>query len=77
MFALAIIEMPQGRGGPASAVFLARDPLGIKPLYYAGAAGDCYLLPKCARSSPAAAFLRSFLRQRFLPICCSAPSANR
>src|SRR6202046_281225 len=35
MFALAIIEMPQGRGGPATAVFLARDPLGIKPLYYA------------------------------------------
>ena len=35
MFALAIIEMPQGRGGPAAAVFLARDPLGIKPLYYA------------------------------------------
>ena len=28
MFALAIIEMPQGRGGPASTVFLARDPLG-------------------------------------------------
>jgi len=35
MFALAIVEMPQGRGGPATAVFLARDPLGIKPLYYA------------------------------------------
>jgi len=35
MFALAVIEMPQGRGGPAAAVFLARDPLGIKPLYYA------------------------------------------
>jgi asparagine synthase (glutamine-hydrolysing) len=39
MFALAIIEMPQGRGGPASAVFLARDPLGIKPLYYAMSGG--------------------------------------
>ena len=39
MFALAIIEMPQGRGGPASAVFLARDPLGIKPLYYAVGGG--------------------------------------
>jgi asparagine synthase (glutamine-hydrolysing) len=35
MFALAIVEMPQGREGPAAAVFLARDPLGIKPLYYA------------------------------------------
>src|SRR5271170_4091073 len=39
MFALAIIEMPQGRSGPASAVFLARDPLGIKPLYYAVGGG--------------------------------------
>ncbi|MGB7750535.1 MAG: asparagine synthase (glutamine-hydrolyzing), partial [Candidatus Acidiferrales bacterium] len=39
MFALAIIEMPQGRGGPASTVFLARDPLGIKPLYYAAGGG--------------------------------------
>ncbi|MGC1383910.1 MAG: asparagine synthase (glutamine-hydrolyzing), partial [Candidatus Acidiferrales bacterium] len=39
MFALAIIEMPRGRGGPASAVFLARDPLGIKPLYYAMGGG--------------------------------------
>src|SRR5271163_1921820 len=39
MFALAVVEMPQGRGGPAAAVFLARDPLGIKPLYYAPGAG--------------------------------------
>src|SRR5277367_1548113 len=39
MFALAIIEMPQGRGGPATSVFLARDPLGIKPLYYAVGGG--------------------------------------
>ncbi len=34
MFAFAILEMPQGRNGPAARVFLARDPLGIKPLYY-------------------------------------------
>jgi asparagine synthase (glutamine-hydrolysing) len=34
MFAFAIVEMPQGRGGRAAGVFLARDPLGIKPLYY-------------------------------------------
>src|SRR5271170_4073738 len=39
MFALAVVEMPQGRGGPAAAVFLARDPLGIKPLYYARGGG--------------------------------------
>ena len=35
MFAFAVVEMPQGRGGRAARVFLARDPLGIKPLYYA------------------------------------------
>jgi asparagine synthase (glutamine-hydrolysing) len=35
MFAFAIVEMPQGRGGPAARVFLARDRMGIKPLYYA------------------------------------------
>jgi asparagine synthase (glutamine-hydrolysing) len=34
MFAFAIVEMPQGSKGRAEAVFLARDPLGIKPLYY-------------------------------------------
>jgi asparagine synthase (glutamine-hydrolysing) len=35
MFAFAIVEMPQGRGGRAERVFLARDRMGIKPLYYA------------------------------------------
>jgi asparagine synthase (glutamine-hydrolysing) len=35
MFAFAIVEMPEGRGGPAKRVFLARDRFGIKPLYYA------------------------------------------
>jgi asparagine synthase (glutamine-hydrolysing) len=35
MFAFAVIEMPYGRNGEAARVFLARDPLGIKPLYYA------------------------------------------
>ncbi|MGB0035905.1 MAG: asparagine synthase (glutamine-hydrolyzing) [Candidatus Acidiferrales bacterium] len=34
MFAFAVVEMPQGRVGRAARVFLARDPLGIKPLYY-------------------------------------------
>jgi asparagine synthase (glutamine-hydrolysing) len=35
MFAFALVEMPQGRGGRAARVFLARDRMGIKPLYYA------------------------------------------
>ena len=35
MFAFAIVEMPQGRAGHAAQVFLARDRMGIKPLYYA------------------------------------------
>ena len=39
MFTLAVVEMPQGRDGPAARVFLARDRLGIKPLYYAVAGG--------------------------------------
>jgi asparagine synthase (glutamine-hydrolysing) len=35
MFAFAVVETPQGPTGRASHVFLARDRLGIKPLYYA------------------------------------------
>jgi asparagine synthase (glutamine-hydrolysing) len=35
MFAFAIVEMPQGRTGGSARVFLARDRMGIKPLYYA------------------------------------------
>jgi asparagine synthase (glutamine-hydrolysing) len=40
MFAFALVEMPQGPGGSATRVFLARDPLGIKPLYYRAASGE-------------------------------------
>jgi asparagine synthase (glutamine-hydrolysing) len=35
MFAFAVVELPQGRSGRATRVFLARDQMGIKPLYYA------------------------------------------
>ena len=42
MFAFAIVEMPEGRDGEVSRVFIARDRLGIKPLYYA--ASDARLL---------------------------------
>ena len=34
MFAFALLEMPHGPKGAVARVFLARDPLGIKPLYY-------------------------------------------
>ena len=34
MFTFAIVEMPQGPGGRATRVFIARDRMGIKPLYY-------------------------------------------
>jgi asparagine synthase (glutamine-hydrolysing) len=39
MFAFAVVEMPQGRGGAPARVFIARDRLGIKPLYYTIADG--------------------------------------
>jgi asparagine synthase (glutamine-hydrolysing) len=42
MFAFAIVEMPQGPDGAATKVFLARDPMGIKPLYYGVAGGALY-----------------------------------
>jgi asparagine synthase (glutamine-hydrolysing) len=35
MFAFAIVETPQGCSGRPARVFIARDRLGIKPLYYA------------------------------------------
>ncbi|HXJ17580.1 MAG TPA: asparagine synthase (glutamine-hydrolyzing) [Candidatus Polarisedimenticolia bacterium] len=35
MFAFAVVETPQGRDGQPECIFLARDRLGIKPLYYA------------------------------------------
>jgi asparagine synthase (glutamine-hydrolysing) len=49
MFAFAVLEMPQGRNGRATRVFLARDPLGIKPLYYAQT-GSSFLFSSEVRS---------------------------
>jgi asparagine synthase (glutamine-hydrolysing) len=42
MFVFAIVEMPGGRAGRATRVFLARDRLGIKPLYYARVDGALF-----------------------------------
>jgi asparagine synthase (glutamine-hydrolysing) len=39
MFALALAELPKGERGGIRKVFLARDRMGIKPLYYALAGG--------------------------------------
>jgi len=35
MFAFAILEIPEGRAGRPRRIFLARDRMGIKPLYHA------------------------------------------
>jgi asparagine synthase (glutamine-hydrolysing) len=42
MFAFAILEMPQGKSNPASRLFLARDRMGIKPLYYGFSEGKFF-----------------------------------
>lgn len=42
MFAFAIVEMPQGATHRPLRVFLARDRMGIKPLYYAMAEGKFF-----------------------------------
>jgi asparagine synthase (glutamine-hydrolysing) len=40
MFALALLELPSGPSGSVSRILIARDRLGIKPLYYACVDGN-------------------------------------
>ncbi len=49
MFAFAVVEFSHGRERHAQRVFLARDRVGIKPLYYAFA-GNCFLFASELRS---------------------------
>src|SRR5689334_1307506 len=42
MFAFAIVEMPEGASGRVERVLLARDRMGIKPLYYAASGGALF-----------------------------------
>ncbi|MGC2064893.1 MAG: asparagine synthase (glutamine-hydrolyzing), partial [Candidatus Acidiferrales bacterium] len=62
MFAFAVVELPQGRTGRAASVFLARDPLGIKPLYYTQT-GEAFLF---------ASEVRALLASRCVPPQLSA-----
>jgi asparagine synthase (glutamine-hydrolysing) len=39
MFSFAAVELPEGRGGRPARIFIARDRVGIKPLYYAKVGG--------------------------------------
>jgi asparagine synthase (glutamine-hydrolysing) len=66
MFAFAILEMPQGRRGKATGVFLARDPLGIKPLYYAQRDGT-FLFSSEVRSLLASGHIAPGLAPQSIP----------
>ena len=78
MFAFAVVEMPQGRGGRAARVFLARDRMGIKPLYYALVDRQTAFRLGSARAAGERLRSRAHLvRRRFPLICFSARSANR
>jgi asparagine synthase (glutamine-hydrolysing) len=57
MFTFAIVEMPSGPSGRAARVFLARDRLGIKPLYYAHVDGALFF----------ASEVRALLASGFVP----------
>ena len=66
MFAFAIVEMPQGLAGPATRVFIARDALGIKPLYYA-MVGDTFLFASEIRALLASGCIPAHLSSEAVP----------
>ena len=67
MFAFAVTELPQGRNGRATRVFLARDRAGIKPLYYTRVDG-VFLF---------ASEVRALLASGLVAVRISEPSSNR
>jgi asparagine synthase (glutamine-hydrolysing) len=66
MFAFAVVEMPQGPQAPPARVFLARDPLGIKPLYYAKN-GPHFLFASEVRALLASGHVRGHLSAEAVP----------
>lgn len=66
MFAFAIAEIPQRSNGRATRVFIARDPLGIKPLYYA-VAGGAFLFASEVRALLASGFIPVRLSPEAVP----------
>jgi asparagine synthase (glutamine-hydrolysing) len=65
MFAFALWDGRNGAGNPVrrGRVFLARDPLGIKPLYYAMAAGALFFASEVRALLASEAFERRLSRQ--------------
>ncbi|MFZ0416391.1 MAG: asparagine synthase (glutamine-hydrolyzing) [Candidatus Acidiferrales bacterium] len=66
MFAFAILEMPQGKTSRPQRIFLARDRLGIKPLYYAHAGGNFFF----------ASEVRALLASDCIPRRLSSPALS-
>jgi asparagine synthase (glutamine-hydrolysing) len=66
MFAFAVVEMPQGRTGRPTRVFIARDRLGIKPLYYA-AADDAFFFASEVRALLASGCIAPQISAEALP----------
>ncbi|HEV2618206.1 MAG TPA: asparagine synthase (glutamine-hydrolyzing) [Candidatus Acidoferrales bacterium] len=66
MFAFAIVEIPEGRAGRPRRVFLARDRMGIKPLYYAAVADKFFF----------ASEVRALLAGNCIPRNLSAPALS-